>query len=157
MSYNTLAHHPCQQESWNPILKKERKQRGETSLLDFVAAQIKELRTSYNSGEGLSQETLAAQLNVAANTISRWETGVYQPGLHDLEKLARFFGVSVVTFLAPEMLEGEDENLAALLRTARQLHPDDLEELMKYAEFRKARSMYQGKGRRKSGRKAVKK
>ena len=126
-------------------------------MLNFVAAQIKELRTSYNSGEGLSQEMLAAQLKVAANTISRWETGVYQPSLHDLEKVARFFGVSMMTFLSPEMLESEDENLAALLRTARQLHPEDLEELRKYAEFRKARSIYQGKSRAKPGRKAVQK
>jgi transcriptional regulator with XRE-family HTH domain len=149
---------PCQQESWNRILKKEPKEKGEKSLLDdFVAAQIRELRTSYNSGEGLSQEMLASQLKVAPNTISRWETGVYRPGLHDLEKLARFFGVSMMTFLPPEMINAEDDNLAALLRTARQLHPADLEELRKYAEFRKARSIYQGKSRTKPGRKAVKK
>lgn len=157
MAYNTSAHHPCQQESWNHILKKEPKEKRERSLLDFVAVQIKELRTSYNSGEGLSQEMLAAQLEVAPNTISRWETGVYRPGLPDLEKLARFFGVPMMTFLPPEMINAEDDKLAALLRTARQLHPADLEELMKYAEFRKARSIYQGKSRGKPGRKAVKK
>ena len=148
---------PCQQESWNHILKKELKEKREKSLQDFVAAQIKELRTSYNSGEGLSQEVLASQLNVAPNTISRWETGVYRPSFDDVEKLARFFGVSMMTFLPPEMLHAEDENLAALLRTARQLHPADLEELRKYAEFRKARSIYQGKSRARPGRKAVKK
>jgi transcriptional regulator with XRE-family HTH domain len=147
---------PCQQESWNHILKKDQKEKGEKSLLDFVAIQIRELRTSYNSGEGLSQEMLASQLQVAPNTISRWETGVYRPSLTDLEKIARFFGVSMMTFLPPEMINAEDDNLAALLRTARQLHPADLEELRKYAEFRKARSIYQGKSRAKPGRKAVK-
>lgn len=119
--------------------------------------QIKELRTSYNSGEGLSQEVLASQLKVAPNTISRWETGVYRPSLDDVEKLARFFGVSVMSFLPPEMIDAQDDNLAALLRTARQLHPADLEELRKYAEFRKARSIYKGKSRARPGRKAVKK
>lgn len=77
--------------------------------------------------------------------------------MDDVEKLARFFGVSMMTFLPPDVINAEDDNLAALLRTARQLHPADLEELMKYAEFRKARSIYQGKSRAKPGRKAVKK
>ena len=126
-------------------------------LLDHVAAKIKDLRVSYNSGEGLSQEALAIQLKVAPNTISRWETGTYRPGLKDLERLSRFFGVSMMSFFPPEMVdEDEDENLRALLRTARQLHPADLEELRKYAEFRRARGIYQGKTRPKAGRKGGK-
>src|SRR5919202_4319571 len=115
-------------------------------LLDHVAAKIRDLRVNYNSGEGLSQESLAAHLKVAPNTISRWETGTYRPSLKDLEKISRFFGVSMISFLPPEMHDAEeDENLKALLRTARQLHPADVEELRKYAEFRRARSIYQGK------------
>ena len=126
------------------------------ALLDYVAKQIKDLRANYNSGEGLSQESLARQLKVAPNTVSRWETGVYRPSLEDLERLARFFGVSMMSFLPPEMVDTDDDNLAALLRTARQLHPADLEELRKYAEFRKARSIFQGKSRPKPGRKGGK-
>jgi transcriptional regulator with XRE-family HTH domain len=122
-------------------------------LLDHVAAQIKDLRINYNSGEGLSQEALAKQLKVAPNTISRWETGMYRPSLADLERLARFFGVSMMTFLPSEMSGADNDNLVALLRTARQLHPADLEELRKYAEFRKARSIFKGKSRLKPGRK----
>jgi transcriptional regulator with XRE-family HTH domain len=122
-------------------------------LVDHVAAQIRELRQNYNNGEGLSQEALANHLHVAPNTISRWETGTYRPSLLDLEKLARFFGVSIMSFLPPDMVDAQDDNLMALLRTARQLHPDDLEELRKYAEFRRARSIYQGRKRPKPGRK----
>jgi transcriptional regulator with XRE-family HTH domain len=126
-------------------------------LLDHVATRIKELRVSYNSGEGLSQDALAVLLKVAPNTISRWETGTYRPSLKDLERISRFFGVSMMSFFPPEMVdEDEDENLKALLRTARQLHPADLEELRKYAEFRRARGIYQGKTRPKSGRKGGK-
>ena len=126
-------------------------------LLDHVAARIKDLRVSYNSGEGLSQEALAAHLKVAPNTISRWETGTYRPSLKDLERISRFFGVSMMSFFPQEMVdEEEDENLKALLRTARQLHPADLEELRKYAEFRRARGIYQGKNRPKPGRKGGK-
>src|SRR5215203_397700 len=126
-------------------------------LLDHVAARIRDLRVSYNSGEGLSQDSLATHLNVAPNTISRWETGTYRPGLKDLEQISRFFGVSILTFLPSDMVkDDDDENLKALLRTARQLHPADLEELRKYAEFRKARGIYQGKTRPQPGRKGGK-
>jgi transcriptional regulator with XRE-family HTH domain len=134
-----------------------RKSKNKMDLLDHVAAKIRELRTSYNSGEGLSQESLANHLKVAPNTISRWETGTYRPSLKDLERLSRFFGVSMMAFYPPEMVdEEEDENLKALLRTARQLHPSDLEELHKYAEFRRARGIHQGKTRPKPGRKGGK-
>jgi transcriptional regulator with XRE-family HTH domain len=126
-------------------------------LLDQIAARIKDLRVSYNNGEGLSQESLATHLEVAPNTISRWETGVYRPGVKDLEKLSRFFGVSINSFFPSDMVGAEeDESLKALLRTARQLHPADLEELRKYAEFRKARSIYEGKSRPQPGRKGSK-
>jgi len=126
-------------------------------LLDHVAARIRELRVSYNSGEGLSQEALAIRLKVAPNTISRWETGTYRPSLKDMERIARFFGVSIMSFLPHELVDQEeDENLKALLRTARQLHPADLEELRKYAEFRRARAIYEGRTRPKPGRKGTK-
>ena len=126
-------------------------------LLDHVAARIKDLRVSYNSGEGLSQEALAAHLKIAPNTISRWETGTYRPSLKDLERISRFFGVSMMSFFPEDMVDDdEDENLKALLRTARQLHPADVEELRKYAEFRRARGIYQGKTRPRAGRKGGK-
>ena len=126
-------------------------------LLDHVAAKIRDLRVSYNSGEGLSQESLAIHLKVAPNTISRWETGTYRPGLKDLERISRFFGVSMTSFLPDEMVDkDEDENLKALLRTARQLHPSDLEELRRYAEFRRVRGIYQGKSKPQPGRKGGK-
>jgi transcriptional regulator with XRE-family HTH domain len=126
-------------------------------LLDHIAARIRDLRVSYNSGEGLSQDSLARHLKVAPNTISRWETGTYRPSVKDLERVSRFFGVSIISFFPSEMVdEEEDESLNALLRTARQLHPADLEELRKYAEFRRARGIYQGKTRPKAGRKGGK-
>lgn len=125
------------------------------NLLDYVSDHIRELRINYNSGEGLSQEALAKHLKVAANTISRWETRIYQPGLEDVEKLARFFGVPMMSFLPPEA-DLENDIMATLLRTARQLHPDDMEELIKYAEFRRARRIYKGKSRPRSGRKGGK-
>jgi transcriptional regulator with XRE-family HTH domain len=126
-------------------------------LLDQIAARIRDLRVNYNHGEGLSQDSLAAHLKVAPNTISRWETGTYRPSVKDLERISRFFGVSIISFFPSETLDAEeDEDLKALLRAAKQLHPADLEELRKYAEFRRARSIYQGKTRPKPGRKGGK-
>ena len=126
-------------------------------LLDEIAVKIRDLRVSYNSGEGLSQESLAKHLKVAPNTISRWETGTYRPSVKDLERISRFFGVSMNSFFPSELVhDEEDENIKALLRTAKQLHPVDLEELQKYAEFRKARAIYEGKTRPKAGRKGGK-
>ena len=126
-------------------------------LVAHIAAKIKDLRVNYNNGEGLSQEILGRHLKVAANTISRWETGTYCPSVKDVERIARFFHVSMSAFIPSDMIdEEENENLNALLRTARQLHPADLDELQKYAEFRRARSIYQGKTRPKPGRKGGK-
>ncbi|MEO6391304.1 MAG: helix-turn-helix transcriptional regulator [Pyrinomonadaceae bacterium] len=125
------------------------------NLFDYVAQQIRALRQSYNSGEGLSQEVLAAKIGVASNTISRWETGTYHPDLGDLEKLARFFGQSILCFLPPEEIS-VDDNTVALLRTAKGLLPEDLEEVQKYAEFRRARALYKNRSRPQAGRKAAK-
>ena len=109
------------------------------SLMEYIGGQIRNLRVSYGGGKGLSQEALAKELGTTANTISRWETATYRPTIEDLERLARFFGVSILTFFPPEEAPANDQ-LTALLRAAKQLSPEDIEELSKYAEFHKARS-----------------
>lgn len=121
-------------------------------LIEYIGIRIRELRQSCGGGEGLSQEALAQALGVAKNTISRWETATYRPGIEDLEKLARFFGVSILDFFPPEE-RPENDRLTALLRTAQDLPDEDLEELNRYAEFRKVRVIYlqekKSKGRKK--------
>lgn len=114
--------------------------------LEYVASKIKEFRTEYNSGEGLSQQKLAELLNVASNTISRWETGNYKPSIEDLEKMSKIFGKSILEFL-PNEDSNKNEKLNALFRAAEGLSDEDLDELQNYAEFRKARKMY-NKGKR---------
>ena len=121
------------------------------NLFDHIANQIRDLRTNYG-GQGISQEALANSLGVATNTVSRWETSTYQPSLEDLDKLARFFGKSILAFFPAEQ-ERADDKVAALLRAAKQLPPEDIEELRRYAEFRRARSMYEGGQKPRAGRK----
>jgi transcriptional regulator with XRE-family HTH domain len=121
------------------------------NLFDYIANEIRELRTNYG-GQGISQEALANALGVATNTVSRWETSTYHPSLEDLDKLARFFGESILVFFPAEP-DRADDKVAALLRAARQLPPEDIDELRRYAEFRRARSLYEGGEKPRAGRK----
>jgi transcriptional regulator with XRE-family HTH domain len=107
----------------------------------YVSRRIKELRT--NLGGGVSQEALATELGVNTNTISRWETGIYEPTLDDLERLSRVLGVSILEFF-PKTSQTDDRtrHVDALLRTAQGLDERDLVELRRYAEFRRASSVY---------------
>lgn len=47
------------------------------------------------TGKGLSQEDLAAKLEVSQQSVSKWETGQSVPDLEKIIRLADLFGVSV--------------------------------------------------------------
>lgn len=47
------------------------------------------------TGKGLSQEELAAKLEVSRQSVSKWETGQSVPDLEKIIKLADLFGVNV--------------------------------------------------------------
>ena len=108
-----------------------------------IGEKIRELRTTYG-GHGLSQEALAREVETTPNTISRWETAAYKPSVGDLERLARFFGVPVTVFF-PGM--DASVRLQALLSATGDLDDDDLDELTRYALFRKARKALKEKRR----------
>lgn len=91
----------------------------------------------------MSQEALANAISVATNTISRWETATYQPSLDDLDRLARFFGKSILDFLPQDNVSRSDQ-IGALLRAAQDLPDDDIQELQRYAEYRRARNLFAG-------------
>lgn len=122
----------------------------EGGILQHVAQRIRDLRTA--AGGGMSQKALAKALGKTANTISRLETGTYKPALEDLDGLSRFFGVSILEFF-PREDASKDEKLSALLRAAKELNDNDVEELRRYAEFMKARSLYGGGSKPRPGRK----
>lgn len=125
-----------------------------SNLFEYIGETIRALRKQAAEGEGLSQEALAKAVQVAPNTVSRWETATYHPDLDDLDRLARFFNVSILHFFPPEQTDKiKNENVLALLRVAKDLDPYDLEELKRYAEWRRARSFYQNKARPTTGRK----
>lgn len=124
-------------------------------LYDYVGQRIRELRSKHGGPPGISQEVLAQKLELATNTISRWETATYHPTLNDLDRLARFFGVSMLEFLPPEQRQvgaKQSESISALLRAAQDLKDEDLEELRKYAEFRRVRFQLENQPKRRRGR-----
>jgi transcriptional regulator with XRE-family HTH domain len=90
-----------------------------------------------------AQEALATELGVNTNTISRWEMGIYEPTLDDLERLSRVLGVSILEFF-PKTSQTDDRtrHVDVLLRTAQGLDERDLVELRRYAEFGRASSVY---------------
>jgi transcriptional regulator with XRE-family HTH domain len=106
------------------------------TLYEQIGERIRKLRLAYPKG-ALSQEALAIKLGVAANTVSRWETGTYRTTPEDLDKIARFFQVPITVFF-PEMA-GEDARVAALTSAIGGLSKTDFDEVLRYAEFRKAR------------------
>jgi len=121
-------------------------------LTHYVGERIRELRNSYGGGKGVSQEALAKALKTTANTVSRWETATYRPNLEDLDALSRFFGVSILEFF-PKEGEPIETKVSALLRAAKDLPEEDLDELQKYAEYRRARALMSGAaGKKKPGR-----
>lgn len=123
------------------------------SLMEHIGGRIRDLREAFG-GEGLSQDALAKMLGVAPNTVSRWETANYKPSIMDLQKLAEIFSVSILEFF-PSNQEAKQKKgaLSALLRAAENLPENDLNELRKYAEFRRARTMYKSEEKPRRGRK----
>src|SRR5579859_1353132 len=107
------------------------------SIYEQIGQKIRELRQHFPGGP-LSQEALAAKLEIAPNTISRWETGTYKVTPEDLDKLARLFKVSISVFFPN--LPHDDARAAALTSAIGGLDKKDFEEVVRYAEFRKARS-----------------
>lgn len=107
-----------------------------SELYKQIGDKIRELRLKPENG-AMSQEGLGEKLGVASNTVSRWETGTYKPTAQDLEALARLFKVSIAVFFPT--LRQEDADVSALTSATRGLDKQDFEEVLRYAEFRRAR------------------
>jgi transcriptional regulator with XRE-family HTH domain len=117
-------------------------------IYKYIGDRIRELRTSFG-GKGISQEELAGAVKVTPNTISRWETATYKPGVEDLERIARALQVSLLELLPPDDYTEQEERVALLLRAAKSLPDQDIDELRRYAEFRRAQHALLSRGVRK--------
>jgi transcriptional regulator with XRE-family HTH domain len=116
-------------------------------LYVYIGKKIRELR-NHHQGKGVDQETVANAVGTKANTVSRWESATYKPSLRDLEKLSRYFGVSISTFF-PDM---QDSRLQALMSATGDLRDDEFEDLLEYARFRRARQILKDASKKNSRR-----
>lgn len=116
-------------------------------LYVYIGKKIRELR-NHHQGKGVDQETVARAVGTKANTVSRWESATYKPSLRDLEKLSRYFGVSISAFF-PDM---QDSRLQALMSATGDLRDDEFEDLLEYARFRRARQILKDASKKKSRR-----
>ena len=71
--------------------------------------------------KGYSQETLAQQLNVVRQTVSKWEKGISVPDAEMLNSLAELFEVPVSVLLGSTIEEAPRENDSRMNEIANQL------------------------------------
>lgn len=110
------------------------------NIIEHIAQKIKDLRTA----AGMSQGELATALGVTQNTVSRWESGTYKPSVEDLDRIARIFKKSI-TALMPSDAGPVNKAQRLLLSKTGDLPPQDIAELVRYAEFVRARKQLRTK------------
>src|SRR5713101_4929505 len=144
-SVHTKKYSCCQHKMEYTVQKRRLRPLMTSPLIERVGQRIKEFRTAYGE-RGISQEALATKMGVATNTISRWETATDRTSIEDLEKLARFFGKSIEEFFPrSEVGSRQGQKMEALLRAAGNLDDKELDEVRKFAEYRRARMIYEAK------------
>src|SRR5665647_1430091 len=74
------------------------------------AAMFSENLKTLRKQKGMSQETLAQQLNVVRQTVSKWEKGLSVPDADMLIRIADLFEVSVSELLGAKIEEEKDVN-----------------------------------------------
>ena len=84
-----------------------------------IGTQIKQLRTQ----RGITQETLAEQLSVSPQAVSKWERGAATPDIQLLPAISAFFGVSIDELFALSD-ETRMERIQNMLWDERVLNPD---------------------------------
>lgn len=94
-----------------------------------LANRLKEERDYLN----LTQEQVAAALNISRAAVSAIETGRRRVSSQELGRLATLFGTTVDRLLGAEL--EEDPTSRALFRAARGLSVQDREQVLRFAEF----------------------
>ena len=116
-----------------------------SELRRYIGCKIKELRLA----AGWTQTELAGRLRVTPNTISRWEGATYEPAIQVIEQLARIFEKPIWAFF-PTEIQPPTHKQRALLSATGDLPSDDIDELVRYADFvraRRAKRQRRGKAR----------
>lgn len=90
---------------------------------------------------GLSQDEVATAIKIARPAISLVESGERKVDALELKKFADLYRQSVAYFLGEtdETATALAKDVAFLARTATQLTPEDQKELLRFAQFLKAK------------------
>ena len=107
-----------------------------------IATRLREAREYL----GLSQDDVAAALNLSRPAVTNLESGIRKLDSLELEKLARLYGRPVAYFLDGEQPKVEAANVAFAARAFAGLSDKDLAEVARFADFLRAT------GKRKTGR-----
>lgn len=92
----------------------------------------------FRKAKGISQEEMAARLNVVRQTVSKWENGLSVPDADVLIDMADLLGVSVNQLLGLEEENNRNENLSMeLARLKEQLEKQDQKEKLQLQVSRK--------------------
>lgn len=83
---------------------------------------------------GMSQETLAAKLNITRSALSNYEQGTRRPSAEVEEMIADFFNVSLST-LRGLGVDVRDDNEAQLLKFYRMLSDSKKDDAMTFIEW----------------------
>lgn len=102
-------------------------------IYEHIGSKIRDLRDQCR----LSQDGLAEKLGISTNTVSRWETATYKPSVKDLQKVADFFKIKLSALLPLE--QTDNPSLRALMSATGDLAQEDIDEITKYAEYRRTR------------------
>lgn len=68
--------------------------------------------------KGISQENFAALFGVSRQAVSKWETGESMPDIDKLEKISRYYGLTIDQLIHGEVSTGHTMDMLLLISTA---------------------------------------
>lgn len=107
----------------------------------MIGQKLKEIRTE----KKIKQSDVAAFLGCARTTYTQYETGVSEPDINTINKLADFFGVSVEFLLGRTEISTKtpvtkDDLMVALFGGKDDVTPEMWDEVKRFAEFVKQKN-----------------
>lgn len=86
------------------------------------------------ASRGMSKAEFYAQSGVSSATMSQWRTGKYEPTPERLAKIEKCLGISFADYEKCEQLEELRDDLRILLRSASDLPPSSVYQLIAQIE-----------------------
>lgn len=91
------------------------------------------------ASRGISKAEFYAQSGVSSATLSQWRTGKYEPTADKIAKIEKCLGISFSDYEKSDLREELREDLKTLLKSAEDLPPSSVYELI--AEIHRRKEM----------------